>query len=257
MGADPIAVPAAPSMSHARGRWPVTETKWSQVLRAFGEPSRSSRDAMEWLCMTYRGPLLAFARSIEPNQERADDLLQGFLASLLEAVAGPKPNGFSSASKDRGRFRSFLRSAFHNYVRNARKMDLRRKRGGRAEHVDVDCHEVECDAPLSDRLYDRTWAQALLDRALVRLEEEQRRAGKGALFDALRERLSDDDGAALREVGERLGMKENAVKQSLHRLRIRYGAILRAEVSETVARPDDVAAELADLREAWREGVRS
>lgn len=257
MAADPIAVPAAPSMSHARGRWPTTETKWSQVLRAFGEPSRSSRDAMEWLCITYRGPLLVFARSIEPDPTRADDLLQEFLASMLEVAAGLRRNGFASVSKDRGRFRSFLRSAFHNYVRNARKTDLRRKRGGGAEHVDVDCHQVESDAPLSDRLYDRTWAQALLDRALARLEEEQRRAGKGALFDALRERLSDEDGAALREVGERLGMKENAVKQSLHRLRIRYGAILRAEVCETVARPEDVDAELADLREAWRQDVRS
>lgn len=257
MAADPIAVSAAPSMSHARGRWPVTETKWSQVLRAFGEPSRDSRDAMEWLCTKYRGPLLAFARSIETDPTRADDLLQEFFASLIEAAAGLRPNGFASVSKDRGRFRSFLRSAFHNYVRNARKLDLRVKVGGRAEHVDVDCHEVECDAPLPDRLYDRAWGQTLLDRALARLEEEQRRAGKGARFEALRERLTDNDGDALREVAERLGMKENAVKQSLHQLRIRYGAILRAEVCETVARPEDVDAELADLREAWRQDVRS
>jgi RNA polymerase sigma-70 factor (ECF subfamily) len=207
---------------------------------------------MEWLCATYRGPLLAFARSIEPDPARADDLLQGFFASLLE-----RPDAFASVSKDRGRFRAFLRTAFHNHARNARKKDLAWKAGGRAAHVDVDTHEVECDAPLSDRLYDRTWGQTLLDRALARLAEEQTRAGKGALFEALRERLTDEDGAALREVGERFGMKENAVKQSLHRLRIRYGAILRAEIAETVARPEDVEAELAHLREAWREDVRS
>lgn len=250
-------VRAAPPTSHPRGRWPATETKWSQVLRAFGEPSRSSRDAMEWLCETYRGPLLVFARSIEPDPERAEDLLQDFFKSLLEAVAGQRPNGFASASKDRGRFRAFLRTAFHNHARNARKKRLTCKAGGHAEHVDVDTHEVESDAPLSDRRYDRAWGQALLDRALARLAEEQTRAGKGALFEALRDRLTDDEGAALRVVGERLGMNENAVKQSLHRLRIRYGAILRAEVAETVARPEDVNAELDHLRDAWRDDVRS
>lgn len=259
MAAIPSPVHAPPSTSHhPRGRWSATETTWSKVLRAFGEPSQSSCDAMKWLCATYRGPLLAFARSIEPDPDRAEDLLQDFFKSLLEDVAGQRPNGFASASKDRGRFRSFLRSAFHNHVRNARKKGRTWKAGGRAEHVDVNSHEVESDAPLSDRLYDRTWGQTLLDRALARLVEEQTRAGKGALFEALRERLTDDDdGAALREVGERLGMKENAVKQSLHRLRIRYGAILRAEVAETVARSEDVNAELDYLREAWREDVRS
>lgn len=257
MAAGPSPVHAEPSASRPRGRWPATETKWSQVLRAFGEPSRSSRDAMEWLCATYRGPLLAFARRIEPDPDRAADLLQDFFASLLDAVAGRRPNGFAAASKDQGRFRSFLRSAFHNHARNARKKGRTWKSGGRAEHVDVDILEVESDAPLSDRLYDRAWGQVLLDRALARLAEEQTRGGKGALFEALRERLTDDDGAALREVGERLRMKENAVKQSLRRLRIRYGAILRAEVTETVARPDDVDAELDHLRAAWREDARS
>ena len=42
-------------------------------------------------------------------------------------------------------------------------------------------------------------------------------------------------------------MTEAAVKMSVHRLRQRFGALLRQEIAETVARPDDVDDEVRHL----------
>jgi hypothetical protein len=39
-------------------------------------------------------------------------------------------------------------------------------------------------------------------------------------------------------------MTENAVKQALHRLRQRYRSLLRDEIAQTVAAPEDVEDEL-------------
>ena len=44
-----------------------------------------------------------------------------------------------------------------------------------------------------------------------------------------------------------LGLSEGAVKVAVHRLRRRYGVILRLEIAETVLAPADVDDELREL----------
>jgi RNA polymerase sigma-70 factor (ECF subfamily) len=44
-----------------------------------------------------------------------------------------------------------------------------------------------------------------------------------------------------------LGLTEGALKVAVHRLRQRYRELLRAEVANTVARPEDVDDELRHL----------
>ena len=48
-------------------------------------------------------------------------------------------------------------------------------------------------------------------------------------------------------MGLQLGMREGAVKVALHRLRKRWGELLRAGVAETVDDPAEVEAELQHL----------
>ena len=49
------------------------------------------------------------------------------------------------------------------------------------------------------------------------------------------------------QLGARLDMSETAVKVTVHRLRQRYGELLRAEIAHTVARPEEVDDELRHL----------
>lgn len=224
------------------------ETRWSVVLRAGGAPTEASRSAFAELCRAYRAPLSAFARRLEPDPDRAEDLVQDFFTRLLERDV------LAAADPARGRFRSFLRSALRHHAMNAHDAEHAKKRGGGASFVEADLECLVSATPSADRLFDRIWAQALLDRALGRLESEQARAGKGALLEALRDRIAgDDDGTTLREAAAKLGMSEGAVKVALFRLRRRFFDLARAEVAETVARPEDVDAELRDVLAALRD----
>jgi hypothetical protein len=49
-------------------------------------------------------------------------------------------------------------------------------------------------------------------------------------------------------IGETIGMSANAVSVALHRMRKRYGELLRLEIADTVADSDDVSSELAHLQ---------
>ena len=100
----------------------------------------------------------------------------------------------------------------------------------------------------ADRLYERHWALAVLGRVLTRLESEYQAAGKGALFDQLKEFLVGEHGRPTQaSIASELGMTENAVKQAFHRLRLRYRLLLREEIAHTVIAPGDVEDELRHL----------
>ena len=73
-------------------------------------------------------------------------------------------------------------------------------------------------------------------------------SGKGALADALLPYLTDDgDLPPYRAVAETLGLTEGATKVAVHRLRQRFGAILRLEIAETVLAPSEVDDEVREL----------
>ena len=49
------------------------------------------------------------------------------------------------------------------------------------------------------------------------------------------------------EIATRLGTTEGAVKVAVHRLRQRYREVLRAEIADTVASPEEVEDEIRNL----------
>ena len=83
---------------------------------------------------------------------------------------------------------------------------------------------------------------------MERLRAEYDRAGRAALFAALQPQLS---GAAARvgyaHLGAALGLSESAVAVAVHRMRRRYGELVREEIAATVASPAEVEDELRHL----------
>lgn len=226
-------------------------TRWSVVLAAGATPSPRRRAALEELCASYWYPLYAFARRRGAARDEAGDLVQGFFALLLEK------DDLRLADPARGRFRAFLASAFHHFVVNERQKARAAKRGGGRACASIDVADAEArfgsdfareESP--ERAFERAWAREVLARALQRLEAEQVHAQRGALFEALRPALvADEDAPAHADVAQRLGTSENAVKVALHRLRKRFGELVRDEVSATLEDDADVDAELALLFE--------
>ena len=220
-------------------------THWSIVLTARGESSEA-RDALENLCRNYWWPIYGFVRRQGHTPEEAQDLTQSFFAFLLER------KGLDTVGPEKGRLRSFFLASVKNFLANAHRSAMAGKRGhGRpalrleelvkGEHA----HLEPLDTLTADRIYEREWALTLLDQVLGRLAEEYRMAANAALFDRLKQLLVGEPARPSQaQIAQELGMTENAVKQAFHRLRHRYGALLRDEIAETVAKPAEIEDEL-------------
>ena len=96
-----------------------------------------------------------------------------------------------------------------------------------------------------------TWV--LLDQVFAQLREECAAAGKSELFDALETYVSGEkSGASYADAAARLKMIAGSVQVAVHRLRRRYGELLREEVAQTVSRPEEIDEEIRQLFAAFR-----
>ena len=224
-------------------------TRWSVVLAAGQDDSAVAMAALETLCRAYWYPLYAYVRRRGHAEHDAQDLTQGFFARLLER------HPFKSVAPGQTKFRSFLLVALKNYLADEHDREQAQKRGGGLTIVSFDAAEAEqryhvepAHAETPERLFERQWATTLLDRTLIRIEQEFTAAGKRALLDALRGFILDDaEGRTCAQLAVELGMSEEAVKKAVQRLRRRYQDILREEIGHTVTQCSEVEEELRHL----------
>lgn len=181
--------------------------------------------------------------------EHARDLTQGFFADLLakESIA--------QADRDRGRFRTYLLTALDHFLHHQHRDAQALKRGGGREFIAWDVFEAEqryalepLDNRSPDQEFDRRWALATLEKVRHQLRNEFSLAGKKELFDALRPHLSSElETLPYAQIATRLKMTVVAVKVTVHRLRQRYGELLRQEVAHTLLDRTGVEAEIQHL----------
>lgn len=229
-------------------------THWTHVLAAGGSTSPQGRAALESLAHTYWYPLYAFARRGGQNPEDAADSTQGFFAALLhrQTLAGADPL--------RGRFRSYLLTAFKHFMADAWKASQRQKRSPGSEPIPIDvvteetryqfepAHELD-----AERLFQRRCAIALLDRAFARLEKEFTEAKRGPVFEVLREYLAGDrSSGTYAEAARVLLTTEGAIKVTVSRMRRRMRELIRDEIARTVATPAEIDDEYRALIDALR-----
>lgn len=229
--------------------WRFATTSWTQVLAAREAPSSESRQALENLCQAYWYPLYAFVRRQGHGPEESRDLTQAYFATLLE-------KGYlEDYDPSLGRFRVFLKASVKNFLSKERDKAHAWKRGGRAQFVSLSADEVEgryryepVERLTPEEVIERRWALTLLERVLGKLRNEFEETGRGAEFDQLKRYLTGEEvKVPYREVAAALGSTETAVRSSVHRLRQRFGNLLRQEIAETVASPRDVEDEMRYL----------
>lgn len=235
----------------ARDGYFVT-TRWTVVLSAGRKSSPDSDRALAELCRNYWYPLYAYVRRKSHSKEDAEDLTQAFFARFLEK------NYLEGLDADRGRFRAFLLAAMKHFLANEWDKAGRQKRGGGVAHLSLDWRSADerfhldpPDTRSPDRLFDREWALALLERVVERLGAELSHEGNGALFDRTRSFLMAGDGAmAYGDAARALGMTEGALRVAVHRMRKRYRELLRDEIAQTLRDPARVQDELRSLQAA-------
>jgi RNA polymerase sigma-70 factor (ECF subfamily) len=224
-------------------------THWSLVLAAGRESSPDSRRALAELCEAYWFPLYVYVRRRVGNADDAQDLTQEFFARLLAQ------NAVAAADPDRGRFRSFLLASLKNFLANEWDKGQAKKRGGGQAPISLDFAKADsrydldpADNDTPERLFERQWTLTLLEQVMSRLREEHVAAAKLMQFDVLKSFLTGGKSAGgYGEAAKKLGVTEAAAKAAAHRLRKRYRELLRNEIAQTVAEPDDLDDEIGWL----------
>ena len=223
-------------------------THWSVVVSAGVDRSPEAGRALALLCENYWFPLYAFVRRAGRSPEDAQDLTQEFFARLLDQ------RFFVKADRRKGTFRSFLLAALKHFMADQRDRARAQKRGGSLAVISLDNLDAETRYRLEpaveltpERMFEKQWALALLEHVLSRLDADMAAEGKAALFEALKDTLAGGRSIAYASIGDELGMTEGAVKVATHRMRRRYRALLREEIAQTVARPEEIEDEIRHL----------
>jgi len=229
-------------------------THWSVVLAA----GRSEADpeiaqgALADLCQTYWAPLYSFVRSRGYTVHDAQDLTQSFFAYLVEHKI------YARVDRQKGKFRSFLLASLKNFLAHAVDRERTLKRGGGQDFLPL--HEEQAKeaeslfqthstASSEDRLFDRSWAEALLAAGLERLSADYKGKSKEKLFNELRIFVAGgaDPPPTYAALANRLGIAESTLRSHVTRLRARYREAVRAEVRRTVHTETQVDEELHEL----------
>lgn len=224
-------------------------TRWSLVLTARDDARVDSEQALAELCQGYWQPLYAYVRRQGYGVEEARDLTQGYFLRLLEK------RFLDDVEPEAGRFRAFLLVSLKHFLSSERERERALKRGGGKSTISLDAEAAErryrlepVDHLTPEKVFERRWAQTVVDRALARLRELFEIDGKLREFELLRPHLIGDAArGSYREMADELNMSEGTVRVTVYRVRRRYGSLLREEVAQTVADPQEVDRELRDL----------
>jgi RNA polymerase sigma-70 factor (ECF subfamily) len=224
------------------------------VLAAAANPTPESRASLATLCRVYWLPIYGFVRRNGYDREQAEDLTQAFFTAMLEK------NYLGDADRERGRFRTFLLTAVKHFLANEWDRAHALKRGGGQVVIPIDSAEAEAwyvpevvgqQTPQS--LFERRWAQSLLEQVMAKLQAEFSVKGKAEYFERLSPLLSGEPTVSGYEaLASELGASPNALRVTVHRMRRRYRDLLRAEIAETVSKPAEVDDEIRFLLAAVR-----
>ena len=225
-------------------------THWSVVLVAAQGGARDADQALASLCQAYWHPLYAFVRKRGSTPQEAEDLTQEFFLRLVRKEL------LQGVTRDGGKFRSFLLTALKRFLVNEWQHDRAQKRGGGKPVISIDeaaerrVRDLLVDPHTPETVFEQQWALTVLERTLEQLREEYTRAGRQQVFARLQHCLPGaQERIAYAEVGAALQLNEAAARMAAHRLRRRYGELLRAEIAATVSSPEEVDEEIRHLIE--------
>ena len=247
----------APTKTSSSARF--EPTRWSLVLNSARTQAPGAREALSELCRTYWQPLYSFARRRGLDHHRAQDTIQSFFLNLIETKS------LQRADPLKGKFRNYLLASLHNHIANEANHANAQKRGGGAAIVSIDDQDVELKfesaryparAP-AESIFEREWAVAAVEAALLQLEKDFARRGKREVFAVLKPFLTDDQPTgAYDTAAATLGQSAGAVRTGVHRLRQEFRTHLRREVAKTVDSPDQIDEEMRHLRSVLSAQIR-
>lgn len=219
------------------------ETAWSRLTLG----SAGTED-LELLARLYWRPVYRFIRAAAAcSAEDAKDIAQDFFEDLLDGRL------LSRYQPERGRFRSYLKTALRRHLSHERRDRARLKRGGGRARLPLDAldglPDLRADSP--EEAFDRQWAGDVMSRALESLRAALEAEGRTEALRAFEAYYGFADGFSgadgYEALAARLGIPPQRIKSALDQVRDRLDAELRRILSQGVASYEDLAGELKDL----------
>ncbi len=234
-------------------------TRWTVVFEAASKSRETNRPALGTLFEKYWKPLYFVARHRGLSPADAEDATQSFFEGVIQGDLLEK------ADPAKGRFRTYLMTAWKRYLIDVYRHQNRQKRGADVLTISMNTERgerqwlnVSTVSPDPDRIFNRGWASNLIEESIERLRVEyasgQRTAVFNTLLPALTSPLVSEDYARLAST---LSVSVGATKVALHRLRQRFAQTLRTVVEETVEDPADIDSEMKTLLDIVLAGCRS
>jgi len=219
------------------------------VLTAREKDGTAAREALTSLCSTYWYPLYAYIRRQGSSPHEAEDLTQEFFFRFLDR------HSLGSVQPAAGKFRSFLLACLKHFLANERERAQAQRRGGRRPRISLDGAEAETRYAMEpshsltpEMVFERRWACAVLERTMGALRQECVTEGKSELFEQLKGFLPGGHaGDSRAELATKRGVTVGAIDVAIHRLRQRFGVLLREQVAETVSSEAEVKEEIRYL----------
>lgn len=221
--------------AHAQAA-PFPTTSWSLIQRVQKGTEEDALRAMEDICRLYWYPIYAYARRHGFSQHDAEDLTQFFFQQLIARET------IQAARQEKGRLRAFMLMLLKQVISRQIRHATAEKRGGGAAPLSFEelnaeeryAHEPR-DIVDPAFLFDRAWAESVLERAESLLRSEYAEANNLPTFEAIRLYLSSSsDEAPYASIAAKLDIREGAVRIQVHRMRKRFADRVNAEIAQTV-----------------------
>lgn len=219
-------------------------TLWTLVRQAHGGAAGQIGAAQQALLERYAGAVHRYLLGALRSQDAADELFQEFSLRFLRG-------DFKRADPERGRFRSYLKTAlFHLIIDHQKRQQV--------QPVPLGPQAAEPASPAaqctdSEREFLESWREELMDRTWAALAEVERRTGRPQ-HTVLRFR-ADHPALSAAEMAEQLSARLGKsvgidwVRQVLHRAREKFTDLLLAEVAQSLEdpTPEHLEQELTEL----------
>ncbi len=212
------------------------ETCWT-TIRTAHIPGPEGQAAMGELIGRYHDAVLRYLRLKLRDTNLADEVFQDFWTKLLT-------HKLAGADNNKGRFRDYLRTVLHRLI-------IDHFRGRKLQSLPPG-DLVDPDEPDAD--YDQVWREAVLKRALSRLETYEASTPKNRYATVLnlrRDHPKEPIEEIARKLGEQVGARitPESFRKTLQRARAKFFELLVQELKDTIhpATDQDIEDEIQAL----------
>ena len=146
-------------------------TCWTEIIKTHTRDEAHQKKILDELIQQCWKPVYCYLRQKGHPNDTAKDITQGF---FHEVVLGR--DLIQQASRDKGKFRTFLLTALDRYATDIYRRDNAKKRSPDAGIVSLEMNDsegfIEAQAELEpDQIFNYTWASETLNRVLDEVRE--------------------------------------------------------------------------------------